>query len=75
MLYLNIENTISDIIMMLHIDMTLIFVMSMIEMTNDTFAKSLYQTATQHTITIPYNTGWDMFIYNEGKEDMAPYYK
>ena len=63
--------------MMLHIDtdMTLIFVMSMIEMTNDTFAKSLYQTATQHTITIPYNTGWDMFIYNEGKEDMAPYYK
>lgn len=55
--------------------MTLIFVMSMIEMTNDTFAKSLYQTATQHTITIPYNTGWDMFIYNEGKEDMAPYYK
>ena len=49
--------------------------MSMIEMTNGTFAKSLYQTATQHTITIPYNTGWDMFIYNEGKEDMAPYYK
>ena len=61
---------------MLHIDkLTLIFVMSMIEMTNDTFAKSLYQTATQHTITIPYNTGWDMFIYNEGKKDMAPYYK
>ena len=44
-------------------------------MTNDTFAKSLYQTATQHTITIPYNTGWDMFIYKEGKKDKAAYYK